>query len=142
MQISQKKKTHLLGSLFNKIAGLFLKNTFCSYFCRALIETMIFYFLYFATVGSKELACMIFLFWENTREISWIITKCLFLLILFSICFCKFQLFDDTSKSSYGQILPGNGEGNQAWEVYHEDWKYSCDLGATTINVSMDNFHT
>ena len=54
---TKKKKTHLLGSLFNKIAGLFLKNTFCSYFCRALIETMIFYFLYFATVGSKR-TCM------------------------------------------------------------------------------------
>ena len=122
-------KTHMLASLFNKIAGLFLKNTSVANFVGFWLKPWFFSSLFctLQQLSPKKLAFMISLFWETSREIYWIITKWLFLFILFSIHFRKFQFFDDTSSYSYGQILPRNGEGNQAWEVYHEDRQYSCN---------------
>ena len=135
--------SHVCSSLLTtKLQALFLKNA-GGFFCWVMIETIFFsFFVIYNSWGLKKLGCMIFLFSETSMEIFCIITKWFFLLILFSIHFRKFQRFCYTSRSSYGQILPGNGESNQAWEVHHEVWKYSCDQGATTIEVSMGNFHT
>ena len=126
------------------MAGLFLKNTFRGYFCWVLIESMIFFpFLYFAAVLSKETYMFDFFVLKSPQRHLLHYYKVTALAHLtFNVHFWKFQFYDDTSRTFYGQILLWNGEGYQALEVYHEDWKYSCDQGTTTTEVSMGNFHT
>lgn len=134
----------MLGSLFNKTAGLFFKERLRWLLLSSSDWNHDFFLPFFELCNSwwvRRNVHVWFFCLEKPSEKS-LGLFFLFLLTLFSIHFRKFQFFDDTSRSSYGQILPGNGKGNQAWEVHHEDWKYSCDQGATTIEVSMGNFHT